>query len=143
MHRIERIALVEYSAEQMFDLVNDIEQYPRFMPGCVEARLISVTADEMVGELCLARAGIRQRFTTRNRLVRPQSITMSLVEGDFSRFSARWEFISLGAAACKVTFTMEFDFKSRLLGLAAAKLFAGVAGEQMDAVVRRARELYG
>lgn len=143
MHTIERIALVEHSAEQMFDLVNDIEQYPRYMPGCVEARIISSSPDEMVGELCLTKAGIRQRFTTRNRLVRPQSITMSLVDGDFSRFSARWEFTPLGAAASKVSFTMEFAFKSRLLGFAAEKLFASAAGDQMDAIVKRARELYG
>ena len=142
MNRIERSALVEFSAGQMFDLVNDIEQYPQFMPGCSEARIVSQTEDEMVGQLCLARAGIRQRFTTRNRLVRPESISMSLVEGDFSRFSARWEFQTLGPSACKVLFTMEFEFKSRLLGFAAEKLFASSASEQVDAIVRRAREIY-
>ena len=58
MALIHRTALVEYSADQMFDLVNDIEKYPEFMRGCVEAEVISRHDNEIVGRLCLSKAGV-------------------------------------------------------------------------------------
>lgn len=143
MTSINRSALVEYSAEQMFDLVNDVEAYPKFMQGCSSARVLSQTEDELVGELCLGKAGISQRFTTRNQLKRPSLISMSLVEGNFSSFKAQWQFDALAENACKVSFTMEFEFKSGLVDFAAGKLFSATANSLVDAIVERAKQVYG
>lgn len=142
MVKLERSALVNYSASQMFDLVNDIEHYPQFMQGCKEARVISRTDDELVGELCLAKAGISHRFTTRNILVRPTQIDMQLVEGNFSAFHARWTFTALTETACKVTLNMEFEFRTGLLEFAAEKLFSSSANNLVDALVARAAQVY-
>ncbi len=139
---INRSALVTYSAEQMFDLVNDIEQYPQFLPGCTEAKIVSQTDTEMVGELCLGKAGIKQRFTTRNELDRPNTIRMSLVEGNFSSFTACWQFTPLSEGACKVTLEMQFEMAGGLIGLAAEKLVSASASGQVDAMVARARDVY-
>ena len=73
MTSIHRSALVEYSAYQMFDLVNDIEKYPEFMLGCVEAAVISGSDEQVVGKLRLSKAGVSHEFTTKNLLNRPQS----------------------------------------------------------------------
>lgn len=143
MTRIARTAMVNHSAEEMFDLVNDIEQYPQFLPGCAGARVINKTSDELVGELKLSKAGVSQKLMTRNLLDRPNSIRMELLEGDFTAFDARWDFTPLDANACRVSLTMEFKFKSSLLGFAAEKLFSAVANSQVDAVVKRARQVYG
>ena len=139
---INRSALVTYSAEQMFDLVNDIEQYPKFLPGCTYARIVSQTDTEMVGELCLGKAGIKQRFTTRNELDRPNTIRMSLVEGNFSSFSACWQFTPLSEDACKVTLEMQFEIAGGLIGFAAEKLVSASASGQVDAMVARAHDVY-
>jgi len=143
MTRIARSAMVEHSAEEMFDLVNDIEQYPQFLPGCAAARVISQSSDELVGELRLSKGGVNQKLVTRNSLTRPESIHMQLVEGNFSAFDARWEFTALSETSCRVNLIMEFKFKSSLLGFAAEKLFSSVANSQVDAVVKRARQVYG
>lgn len=143
MPSVQRTALMPYSAEQMFDLVNDIEQYPRYLRSCKSARVISSTPEELVGELCLAKAGIRQCFTTRNKLNRPESIELELVEGEFSRFRGRWHFQPLSESACNFGIDIEFAFKSALVGFAAEKLLAGAMGELVDAMVRRAHEVYG
>lgn len=142
MVRLERSALVPYSAQQMFDLVNDIEHYPQFMQGCRSARVISHSEDELVGELCLAKAGISHRFTTRNSLTPPTQIDMQLVEGNFSAFHARWTFMPLTDAACKVMLNMEFEFRTGLLEFAAEKLFSSSANNLVDAVVARAALVY-
>lgn len=143
MTSISRSALVEYSAEQMFDLVNDIEHYPEFMQGCVSAQVLSQSDTELVGELRLAKAGISQQFTTKNTLLRPERIDMSLVEGGFKNFAATWAFDALTENACKVSLSMEFEFKSGLMGFAAEKLFSSSANNLVDAIVQRAHEVYG
>ena len=143
MTRIHRTALVEHSASQMFDLVNDIEQYPKFLPGCSAARVLSCSDTELLGELTLSKAGITQQFTTRNTLDRPHSIVMEMVEGNFTAFDARWEFSPLTENACKVSLTMDFQVKSSLIGFAVEKLFSSVANAQVDAMVQRATQIYG
>ena len=142
MVEIDRSALVQYSAQQMFELVNDIEKYPLFMAGCVDAKVISRQERELIGELCLAKAGIRQRLVTRNTMRPPERIDMGLVEGNFKHFSATWKFESLGSEACKISLSMRFEFGSGLLNVGANKLFSGSANSLVDAVLKRAREVY-
>jgi ribosome-associated toxin RatA of RatAB toxin-antitoxin module len=143
MAHVSRSALIGYSAQQMFDLVNDIEQYPQFMQGCRSARVISKSDKELVGELSLAKAGVTQTFVTRNSLIAPSRIEMRLEEGNFSKFSAVWQFEALTEAACKVSFEMEFEFKYGLVDLAVGKLLSGSANNLVDALVDRAKLVYG
>ena len=143
MANIHRSALVEFSAQQMFDLVNDIENYPKFMQGCVSAQVLESNETELVGRLGLKRAGVSQEFTTRNTMDNPRSIKMELVEGNFTNFHARWDFIELAESACKVTLKMEFEFKSGLLNMALEKLFSSSANNLVDALIERAKLVYG
>jgi ribosome-associated toxin RatA of RatAB toxin-antitoxin module len=142
MTRIDRSALVMFSAQQMYELVNDIESYPQFMQGCQEARVVSRTDDEVVGELTLGKAGLKYSFTTRNVVVPGQSMSMNLVEGPFRSFSAAWRFIALNDSACKVTLEMEFDFAGGVVGYALQKLFDHSANTLVDALVNRAQIVY-
>lgn len=95
MVKLERSALVSYSAAEMFDLVNDIEHYPQFMQGCRSAKVLSSSENELVGELCLAKAGISHCFTTRNLLSRPTRIDMQLCPATFPRFVPAGYLLSL------------------------------------------------
>ena len=143
MAQVSRSALIGYSAQQMFDLVNDIEQDPQFMQGCRSARILSLSDTELVGELSLARAGITQTFVTRNSLCAPSRIEMELEEGNFSKFSAVWQFDALTDAACKVSFEMAFEFKYSPVDKAVGKLVSGSANSLVDALVDRAKLVYG
>ncbi len=143
MTRIDRSALVMHSAQQMYDLINDIESYPQFMHGCQKATVISRTEDEVVGELSLGVAGLNHSFTTRNVLVPGEEMQMNLVEGPFKSFGASWHFKALSDEACKVTLKMEFDFSGGIMGFALEKLFNHSATTLVDALVNRANEVYG
>lgn len=140
---INRSALLPYNAEQIFALVNDIEAYPHFMDGCVGATILRHDDSVMEARLDLARGGIQQSFSTRNLLAPPREITLELVDGPFEYFSGRWDFRALGDAACKLSLDLEFRINSAVLGVAAAKLFDRVTVDLVDAVSRRARDLYG
>ncbi|WP_416138963.1 type II toxin-antitoxin system RatA family toxin [Halomonas sp. HK25] len=143
MPTVNRTAMVRHTPQQMFDLVNDFESYPEFLPGCRRARLIERDDAHLIGEMTLGRAGIEQSIATRNDLIEPERIEMSLVSGPFKRLRGRWMFIPMGENTCKVCLEMEFEFASRLLGMAFGKLFQQVAGQLVDAFTRRADDLYG
>lgn len=141
--RIQCSALVPHAAQQMFDLVNDIEAYPSYMNGCAAAKVLQRGENTLTARLDLEKAGLRQSFTTRNTLRAPSSITMDLVEGPFKRLKGLWQFRELANGSCQIEFQLEYEFSNFLLGLAAGKLMAQLVNEQVDAVCRRAQALYG
>lgn len=143
MAQIERSALVMYSAEQMFDLVNDVASYPQFLPGCRDAEVLYSDEHTLEARLELARAGLRQSFVTRNQLQRPERMTLTLVEGPFADFAGEWQFTPLAPDACKVTFSLEFGLKNRLVAAAAGKLLSDLANQMVDAMCTRAEQIYG
>lgn len=143
MPTVNRSAMVRHTPKDMFDLVNDFERYPEFLPGCRRARLLERDDSHLIGEMTLGRAGIEQSFTTRNDLIEPERIEMSLVSGPFKRLRGRWLFLPVGERTCKVSLELEFEFANRLLGMAFGKLFQQVAGQLVDSFTRRADHLYG
>lgn len=142
MTTIQRSALVPYSAQTMFDLVNAIEAYPQFMEGCAGATILSRTNDIIEARLDLAKSGMRYSFTTRNRLLPPERIELTLVEGPFETFSGAWTFQTLSEHACKIALHLEFEMSGRLLNFAARKMFDSVANQMVDALVRRAHKVH-
>ena len=143
MPHISRSALVPYSAARMFALVNDIERYVEFLPWCAAATVHEEAEGVIVAELEISRAGMRQRFTTRNALAPPERMTLELVEGPFEWFTGEWRFSPLGEDACKVELEMDFEYAGRIARTALAPMFAKSADEQVDAFCARARNLYG
>ena len=143
MPHIERSALVNHSAEQMFDLVNDVASYPEYMQGCISARVVNEDSEMLLGELTLGRAGVEFTFKTRNKLQRPERIDMELDSGEFREFEASWIFEALNDEASKVTLKMNFEFANNMIAVAAGPLFSSVANAQVDAIVNRAQDVYG
>jgi ribosome-associated toxin RatA of RatAB toxin-antitoxin module len=141
-HSVNRSALVNYSAQQMFDLVNDIEAYPQYMDGCVAAKILKREGDWLEARLELSKAGVSQSFVTRNHLQAPLSMNMTLVDGPFKRLQGGWYFTVLADNACKVSFELEFELQNKLLGMAVGKLFESVANRQVDALCTRAKKIY-
>jgi ribosome-associated toxin RatA of RatAB toxin-antitoxin module len=143
MTNIQRTALLPYPAERLFHLVNDIEAYPQYMEGCVGAQILNSSEELVEARLDLSRGGIKQSFSTRNRNQPHHTIDLELLEGPFEQFSGSWKFQRLGDMACKVSLDLQFTLNNRVLGAAAGKLFESVTLNLVDALGRRARELYG
>jgi ribosome-associated toxin RatA of RatAB toxin-antitoxin module len=142
MTTIHRSALLPYPADKIYHLINDVASYPQFMDGCLATEIISESEAHMEARLDLARAGLKYSFTTRNKLVAPNKITMQLVDGPFSSFSGVWEIKALGEEACKVSLRLDFELKSKVFGIAAKTMSNPLASSLVDAVVKRAQQLY-
>ena len=143
MARINRSALVMFSAEQMYHLVNDVVSYPQSLPGCVGSQVLVVSADSMVACVDVAKAGIHKSFTTRNQLLPGREIRMELLDGPFRQLSGGWRFTPLDEEACKVELSLEFEFSSRLIELAFGRIFTDLVGSMVQAFTLRAKEVYG
>lgn len=140
---IQRSALVLHSAEDMYNLVNDVESYPRFMADCCGAEIIERGEGFVVARLDLRKKGVSYSFTTRNTLRPFSEIAMALHSGPFRRLSGTWVFKPLSPAACKVSLHLEFEANSGLLNAAANHLFSSVANNLVAALTGRAAALYG
>jgi len=127
----------------MYRLVNDVETYPRYMDGCCGAEIIERGEDFMVARLDLKKGGVSYSFSTRNQLHPFKEIRLSLYSGPFKSFSGSWVFRALTEDACKVSFFLEFDANSQVMGIAANSLFSSVANNLVSALSEQADKVYG
>ena len=142
MRHVHRSALVPYTPEQMFALVQDFERYPQFVPWVASAQLIERNDDMVIAKLDMHRSGFRERFTTRNTLRQPSEIRMELVNGPFKALDGRWTFEPIADRGTKVSLTINFEFANPMMNLLAAKSFEKSCSQLVDAFVVRARTMY-
>jgi ribosome-associated toxin RatA of RatAB toxin-antitoxin module len=140
---VKKSALVRHSAQEMFDLVADVEGYPKFLPWCDAATLLSRSEDELCGRIEVARLGVRQVFATCNKLEPPERMYLDLKEGPFRKLTGVWSFTPLRQDACKVELELEFEFSGRLIDKAFGGVFGQIANSMVDAFCKRADEVYG
>lgn len=143
MHSIERSVLVPFSDAQMFDLVAGVDKYPEFMPWCGGSQIHEQDDKGMRASVTIALAGIRQTFTTQNHHDYPRLIQLQLVDGPFSALQGRWEFVALSDDACKVLFTLKYEFSSRTLEKLVGPVFNRIASSFIDSFTKRAEACYG
>mgnify|MGYP006174967537 FL=1 len=120
----------------MFSLVNDVAAYPRRFEWCDAAQVLESSDTRMVARLDLGLGSLRTWFTTENTLAPPHHIDLKLVDGPFRSLTGRWQFHALDESACKVTLTLEFEPKVRLLAPAMTLGFQGLADRMVDDFVR-------
>ena len=120
----------------MFSLVNDVAAYPRRFEWCDAAQVLEADEEHMVARLDLGLGALRTWFTTHNTLKAPHHIDLKLVDGPFRKLTGRWEFHALDESACKVTLTLDFEPKVKLLGPALAVGFQSLADRMVDDFVR-------
>jgi ribosome-associated toxin RatA of RatAB toxin-antitoxin module len=140
---LERSALVPFSAERMFALVNDVRRYPEFVPWCAGAEVLEETDALIEASLRLKRGGVEHRFTTRNTLTPFTAMRLELVDGPFITFTGDWTFKALGEDACKIGLTLTFQYRGRLATAALGALLSSSADTLVEAFCQRAKALYG
>jgi ribosome-associated toxin RatA of RatAB toxin-antitoxin module len=143
MRKICRSALVPFTADKMYALVDDIEAYPEFLRWCRGAEVHQRGESIVEATLDLQRAAIKKSFRTRNTVVPGQSIELQLVGGPFSHFRGGWQFLPLGESGCKVTFELEFEFSNPVSDRLFAALVEDTSNTLVDAFIERAVAVYG
>ncbi len=146
MKSVHKSVLIWYSAEEMFNLVTDVDKYSQFLPWCDHARVITATPEGMQAEIGIAMGGVKQTFTTQNRHVAGRQVAMKLVNGPFSKLEGTWDFTPVGGAAqraCKTELHLKYGFDNAVLATLVGPVFDKIAASMVDAFVKRADQVYG
>ncbi|MBP6117217.1 MAG: type II toxin-antitoxin system RatA family toxin [Neisseriaceae bacterium] len=142
MMKVEKNVLVAHTAEQMFQLVDTIRDYPKFLPWCSQAIEIERTDNEVEASLHMDYMRIRQQFTTRNHNVLNEHIHMKLVDGPFRHLEGQWHFTPLGDFGCKIEFTLDYEFANPFLSKLIGPVFSKISGTLVDAFIKEADRRY-
>lgn len=142
MSEISKSVLVPFTAKQMYELVNDIEQYPHFLPWCPKTEVLERTQESIKATVYFAKGALGKSFTTLNKLIPDERIEMRLVEGPFRTLEGVWHFETL-PQCCRVSLHLSFEFSHKLLSLTIGPLFQQIANSMVSTFSSRAYTLYG
>lgn len=140
---VQKSVLVGYSAEQMFALVDAVEEYPQFLPWCGDVEIKQRSETGLIATLHINFHGVHQSFTTENTNTTPGLMKMKLISGPFKQLDGTWVFKPLRENACKVEFDLHYEFSSRILEHLIGPVFSKIANSFVDAFCQRAENLYG
>jgi ribosome-associated toxin RatA of RatAB toxin-antitoxin module len=142
MAHVKKTVLVNHSASCMFLLVDDVEQYPKFLPWCGGVDLILQDDVSTTATLHIDYHGLRQNFTTENKKTFPESMEIKLKNGPFKHLNGAWQFLALSEDACKIEFSLNYEFENHFLEKIIAPVFNHIANTFVDGFVKRANTIY-
>ncbi|WP_373987352.1 type II toxin-antitoxin system RatA family toxin [Duganella sp. BuS-21] len=140
---VHKSVLLGYSAQQMFDLVAAIENYPKFLPWCGGVEIKERNGDTVVASVGINYHGVKQSFTTANQNLPSSAIKMKLVDGPFKCLDGTWTFKALREDACKIDLDLHYEFSSALLDKLVGPVFGIIANSMVDSFCKRAETVYG
>lgn len=143
MHEVRRTALVPYAAENIFDLIEAAEHYPEFLPWCAGATVLERDDDLVSARIAVDYHGVRFQLVTRNPKRRPEFLAVRLEQGPFRHFEGNWNLTALSADACKIEFSLRYEFQNQVMAKMAGTVFGRIADTLVDAFVDRAGRIYG
>ena len=143
MVQVDRSVLVGYTAQQMFSLVDRVEEYPEFLPWCTGASVSQHNEKITLATIRLNYRYFKQCFTTENTKHAPHSIEVRLISGPFRHLEGSWRFIQLGEVGCKIEFRLRYEFSSKLLEKLLGPAFQHIADRLVDGFIKRAKKVYG
>ena len=142
MRKVNRSALVPYSAAQMYELVKNVERYPSFLPWCNDAE-VHIRGDDFIeASLELHRGRISKRFRTRNVFSENESLGIALVGGPFRHMSGGWTFKQLGTAGSKVSLELDFEFENKATDVIFGRFFENTCNALVDSFTHQAAKIY-
>ena len=139
---IRRSALLEFPAEDIFDIIEGAEHYPAFLPGCEAVTILERTESIIAAKVAIAWRGLRFAFTTRNPKRRPHWLAVRLEEGSaFARLDGGWNIRALSPEACRVELALRCELQGAVVRGLAGVVIDSVADALMNAYVARAHAL--
>jgi coenzyme Q-binding protein COQ10 len=140
---------VNHSASDMFNLVADVERYPEFVPLCSALKVRQRTEAEdgvetVVADMTVSFKLVRESFRSRVTLDKPKlQILVEYLQGPFSHMQNRWTFKPTGEQSCEIEFYIDYEFRSRMLGMLMGSMFDAAFRRFATAFETRADRVYG
>ena len=143
MVSIKKSALVLYSREEMFNLVDSVEDYPDFLPWCGGTEVLTKTSKVTKASIKINFRGVKQTFTTENNKNVPKKMVIKLINGPFKELSGEWRFIELDKDACRIELELHYQFSNIILEKLISPVFNIIANTFIDNFVKEANRRNG
>ena len=140
MVTIKKHALVFHSREKMFTLVDQVEDYPNFLPWCSKTKIIERTEKITKATILINYHNVKQSFTTENVKVFPVKMNINLIDGPFKILKGEWNFIEIEKDTCKIEFEHQYEFSNYFLDKLISPVFNMIANTFIDNFVAKANK---
>jgi len=141
-HHHERREL-PFSAQQMYELVADVDRYPEFLPWVIGTRIRSNSDTEMLADMIVGFRNLRETFSSRVQKTPGERIEVDYLDGPLKELNNIWIFEEAPTGGCIVDFTVDFTFRNRVFQTIAGQFFDKALRKMTDAFIVRAEALYG
>ena len=142
MADVKKNVIVNHSADQMFSLVDQIEDYPLFLPWCGGTKVLERNTDITRASILIKYSGVNQSFTTQNTKQYPNRIDLKLIEGPFKILEGHWVFTKIYDEACSIEFHLHYEFSNFILDKLISPIFSQIANTFVDGFVTQADKIY-
>ena len=143
MMHIKKSVIVAHTPLKMFNLVKDIENYPKYLPWCTKSNIQKHSDDEITGAVYLEYLMVKTHFVTRNVYYPHSKIDMHFVDGPFKELSGNWTFTPLGDYGCKIDFNLEYKFSNHFFEKIIGPVFSYISKNIVDCFIKEANKQYG
>ena len=140
MFTIKKQAIVFHSKEHMFDLVDQVEDYPTFLPWCGETKVLARDKDITRARIDIRFKGIKQSFTTENHKTYPDKMVINLIDGPFKKLEGEWRFIEIEEGSSRIELELNYEFKNFILEKLISPAFSVIANTFIDSFVTKANK---
>ena len=140
MHNIHKSAIVLHSSKKMFQLVDSVENYPRFLPWCGSTQILERDNSKTIASIEINYKGIRQTFTTENTKKQNKEMMIKLIDGPFQSLSGQWIFKNLDNNSCQIELKLEYQFSNFILEKLISPVFNMIANTFIDEFIKEANK---
>ena len=140
MIKIKKNVIVPFTAEKMYNLVSDIENYSKYLPWCKKSEVRSTNGNVIEGAVFIEYLKVKTHFVTRNTNTPYSKIDMELIEGPFHNLDGSWIFTPLGEKGCKIEFLLKYKFSNIILEKIIGPVFNYISKNIVDSFIKEARE---
>jgi len=138
MKKIYKEEEINVTMSIIFNLINNIEEYPKFLPWCKKTEVTKESENSQIGKIFISKSFINWSFSTKNIIVRNKSISLSLIDGPFDQLDGSWNFKKIDDNNTLVSLEINYKFKNSLIELSIEPIFTTIMNSILESFVDQA-----
>ena len=138
MKRIYKEEEINVAMSIIFNLINNIEEYPKFLPWCKKTEVTKESENSQIGKIFISKSFINWSFSTKNIIDRNKSISLFLIDGPFDKLDGRWNFKEIDDNNTLVSLEINYKFKNSLIELSIEPIFTTIMNSILESFVDQA-----
>ena len=138
MKKIYKEEEINVTMSIIFNLINNIEEYPKFLPWCKKTEVTKESENSQIGKIFISKSFINWSFSTKNIIDRNKSISLSLIDGPFDKLDGSWNFKEIDDNNTLVSLEINYKFKNSLIELSIEPIFTTIMNSILESFVDQA-----